>query len=72
MFIILDWCIITCADNGSLSLTVGSGGAANPTAAPTTVVPTQLPRTGFFDEIQKWSVPGTVLVLIGVAMRFLL
>lgn len=65
--------IITCADNGSLSLTVGSGGtvggSTNPTTAP---LPTQLPRTGFFDEIVKWSIPGTVLILIGGAMRLLL
>ncbi|NCO88882.1 hypothetical protein AUK04_02960 [Candidatus Roizmanbacteria bacterium CG2_30_33_16] len=69
--------IITCTENGSLSLTVGSGGTSggstgdsiNPTTAP---LPTQLPRTGFFDELVKWSVPGTVLILIGGAMRLLL
>jgi len=69
--------IIVCADNGSLSLTVGTGensddasdGSTNPTTAP---LPTQLPRTGFFDEIVKWSIPGTVLLLIGGAMRLLL
>lgn len=67
--------IITCADNGSLSLTVGTGvdtsgnESNNPTSAP---IPTQLPRTGFFDEMIKWSIPGTVLLLIGGAMRLLL
>jgi len=69
--------IIQCADNGTAVITAGEGG---PTAVPTgiststggTDTPTTLPRTGIMDELYKFAIPGSVLLLIGIIGKLLI
>jgi len=56
--------IMDCNANGSLTVTVGSGG--------TPVNPTELPKSGIFDDMVKWSQWGIVLVIVGGVVRLLL
>lgn len=70
--------IITCSSNGTATVTVGAG--ATPTTTTTTggdtteagTTPTQLPQSGVFDNMLKWSQWGIVLVILGGAIRLLL
>lgn len=68
--------IIECTKNGTSTVTVGSGVAATPTpgtedltAYPT---PSTLPRSGVFDNVIKFAVPGAILLFVGTAVRMLL
>ncbi len=57
--------VIVCSQNGTASVTVGSG--SQPTTAPQ-----QLPESGVFDNVVKFAVPGMILLLLGGAFRLLL
>lgn len=67
--------IIECSKNGSSSVTV-SGGTS--TIAPTTAssdsttTPSELPESGIFDNILKYSIPGFALILLGGVAKLLL
>lgn len=68
--------IFECSKSGSASVTVGGGGT-NPTATPTAgstdqPTPTQLPKSGVFDDMVKWSRWGIALVVLGGVVRLLL
>ncbi len=73
--------IIVCGSNGSATVTVGGGTAAptsNPTAAPTsssgsttTSTPSSLPQSGALDNLLKVSVPGVILLIVGILFKFL-
>ncbi len=67
--------IINCSSNGTSVITVGSGvSASTPTPVPTNaqVTPSSLPKSGIFDNVVQFAVPGGILFLIGTAMRVLL
>ncbi|MCL4374469.1 cohesin domain-containing protein [Patescibacteria group bacterium] len=65
--------IIECASNGTVAVTVGGGGGSTTTTTPTAYPTiTQLPRTGFFDQVVHFSVPGVMLILVGSGLRLLL
>lgn len=61
--------LIQCTSNGKAAITVGGGIA--PTSPPA-VNPTNLPRSGVFDNVVKYSVPGAILLLIGGLAKLLL
>jgi hypothetical protein len=77
--------IIQCASNGSSAIKVGAGtgttgtGTGTGTGSTTTgsstktggsSVPSQLPKSGVMDEMFKWAIPGTILLLVGTSLLF--
>lgn len=67
--------IIECSKNRTSAITVGSGADITPTIAiePTDVqTPSTLPKSGAFENVIKFAVPGMILLLIGGAARLLL
>lgn len=66
--------IIVCTQNTTASMAVGTGVNTSPTVAPTgqlTPTPSILPKSGIFDNVIKFAVPGTVFLLIGLALKLL-
>ena len=57
--------VISCSQNGTASVTVGSGGGSS---SP----PSELPQSGVFDNVVKFAVPGVVLFLLGVLAKLML
>lgn len=77
--------VLTCSQNGTAAITVGSGssgGSTDPTATPGSSggstdttggeTPTELPKTGIWDNVVKFAIPGAVLLLLGGMLRFVL
>jgi len=72
--------VISCSSNGTSAVTIGSGsssgGTTNPTATPTpaanTGVASELPKSGIFDNVVKFAIPGLILFLVGGVFRLLL
>ncbi len=64
--------IIECSLNGSSAITIGSGTTVTPTITTAEPTPSTLPKSGVFDNVVKFAVPGLVLLLVGVATRLLL
>lgn len=70
--------LIDCTANGISVVTVGTGANANPTStpeatvAPTVPMPSTLPKSGVFDNVVKFAVPGMILLLLGGAVRLML
>jgi len=72
--------IISCSENSRVTITVGSTSTTlTPTPASdyhaytsTTPAPSTLPKTGVFDNVVKLAVPGTILLFLGVVVKFLL
>jgi len=64
--------VISCSQNGSAAVTIGSG--ANPTAAPVanTGVASELPKSGIFDNVLKFAIPGMILLILGSVLRLVL
>ena len=54
--------VIVCSQNGTASVTVGSGGSSGGT----------LPQSGVFDNVVKFAVPGMILLILGGALRLVL
>ncbi len=52
--------VITCSQNGTTSVTIGSGGGSTPS---------QLPESGIFDNVIKFAIPGIILLLLGSIFR---
>ena len=55
--------VITCSQNGTASVTIGTGGNN------TTPAPSQLPESGIFDNVIKLAIPGMFLLLLGSIFR---
>ena len=69
--------MIICSSNGTSAVTIGSGssgGTTNPTATPAanTGVASELPKSGIFDNVVKFAIPGLILFLVGGVFRLLL
>jgi len=60
--------VISCSQNGTAAVTVGSGGSTQPTSPP----PAQLPTSGVFDNVVKFAIPGMILLILGSALKFIL
>lgn len=63
--------IIDCTANGTASVTIGTGAEITPMAT-ISATPSTLPRTGVFENVIKFAVPGFLLFFIGIATRMLL
>lgn len=63
--------VLTCASNGTAAVTVGAGSVAPTSLTPTTTV-TELPRSGVFEDVAKWAIPGVMLLFVGLSARLLL
>ena len=59
--------VIVCSTNGTSAVTIGGGGT-QPTSAP----PSQLPQSGIFDNVVKFMVPGTIMLILGGILRLVL
>lgn len=67
--------VIVCSTNGTSVVTIGSGGGSstNPTVAPAANTGVnELPKSGIFDNVVKFAVPGLLLFIVGGAFRLLL
>ncbi len=69
--------VIVCSTNGTSAVTIGSGssgGTTNPTATPAanTGVASELPKSGIFDNVVKFAIPGAILLLLGSMLRIVL
>ncbi len=69
--------VIVCSTNGTSAVTIGSGssgGTTNPTATPAanTGVADELPKSGIFDNVVKFAIPGAILFLLGVLAKLML
>lgn len=71
--------IIECDSNGRAVITIGSGssspGQSGPSPTPTNrgpASPRQLPKSGIVDHLVKYSVAGTILLLIGTVAKLIL
>jgi len=75
--------VMVCASNGTAAVTIGGGGSSNvptptggaangltPTTPPTTGG--ELPVTGTFDNIIKFAIPGSIIFMLGLAVRMIL
>jgi hypothetical protein len=60
--------VISCSQNGTAAVTVGNNGGVQPTSS----APTQLPKSGVFDNVVRFAIPGLLLFLVGGAFRLLL
>ncbi len=75
--------VIDCSSNGSTTVTIaaaGGSGTGTPTPTPTStngsggtsdVTVTELPRAGTLDNLISISVPGLVLLTVGILFKFL-
>jgi len=67
--------IIQCDGNGRSVITVGTGESSSGTTQPTptlTSSTSKLPKTGIFDNVLKYSIPGAILLLIGAMTKLML
>ena len=59
--------VIVCSTNGTSAVTIGGGGT-QPTSAP----PSQLRQSAIFNNVVKFMVPGTVMLILGGILRWVL
>lgn len=64
--------IISCTDNGTAAVSVGSGAGSSSTISANLATPSALPRTGIFDNVRNLVIPGTILLMMGGLLRFVL
>lgn len=64
--------VITCSQNGTAAVTVGSGGGSSSNPEPTTPPPSELPQTGIFENVSSVAIPGMMLLLLGGILRLVL
>ena len=73
--------VISCSSNGTSAVTIGSGGGSSsggstqPTTVPaanTGATNNELPKSGIFDNVVKFAIPGLILFLVGGVFRLLL
>lgn len=64
--------IITCSQNGTMAVTVGGGSASTTGSTAPTTAPSELPRSGVFENVMKFALPGIILLLLGSSLRLLL
>jgi hypothetical protein len=65
--------VITCSQNGTSAVTVGSGSGVVPTSPPNNSnTPNTLPETGIFDNVIKFALPGGILLILGSVLRIVL
>lgn len=62
--------VMTCSQNNSSVVTIGSGGGAAPAADNS--VPAELPQTGIFENVASIAIPGIILLLLGGVFRLVL
>ncbi|CAN5242633.1 hypothetical protein BH09PAT2_BH09PAT2_07830 [soil metagenome] len=67
--------VINCGGNGTLLVTApGSGTTGTPASGTsttsTTTTVTTLPRSGVYENVLKYAVPGLILMFVGLALRF--
>jgi len=64
--------VMTCSQNGTTAITVGSGSGTAPTTAPNNSAPAELPQSGIFDNVVKFAFPGAILLILGSVLRLVL
>ena len=64
--------VMTCSQNGTAAITVGSGSGTAPTTAPNNSAPAELPQSGIFDNVVKFAFPGAILLILGGVLRLVL
>jgi hypothetical protein len=67
--------VIVCSQNGTSVVTVGNGGGSTSSdngSGQTNPVSSELPQSGVFDNVVKLVIPGTILIILGSVLRFVL
>lgn len=64
--------VIVCSENGTSTVTIGTGSSGGTNTGGDADQPTALPQSGIFNNVVKWAVPGTVLVILGIVMRLVI
>ncbi|MEK7633865.1 MAG: cohesin domain-containing protein [Patescibacteria group bacterium] len=71
--------VITCTQNGTAAITIGSGSSGTaPTTPPsnnnssTNNPPAQLPQSGIFENVIKFAIPGAILLILGSILRLVI
>jgi len=76
--------VLICSQNGSSQVTIGAGGSSgsSSTVTPTQAVsssestnnetPQELPRSGIMDNMIKFALSGSILLILGGALRLVL
>lgn len=68
--------VINCGGNGSLLVNAPGTGTTTTTTGTsttsTTSTPSTLPQSGVYENVMKYSVPGMILMFIGVALRLVI
>jgi hypothetical protein len=70
--------IIVCTQNGTAAITVGTGATSATTPTGTSGSSgaasgsTSLPRTGIFENVVRYAIPGAILFIVGTAVRLIL
>lgn len=62
--------VLDCSQNATATVTVGAG--ATTTLTPAASPPTELPRTGIFENVIKIAIPGAIIMIVGTVVRLLL
>ncbi len=63
---------IVCSENGTSAVTIGSGSTVEPTTSNAEPTPSVLPKSGVFENVVKFAVPGMILFFIGTGIRLIL
>ncbi len=61
--------VLNCSQNTKSSITIGVGNTTTNTTNTTNTSPETLPKTGIFENVVKFSIPGAILLLIGGLLR---
>jgi hypothetical protein len=71
--------VLVCSQNGTAVVTVGSGNSSsssssssNNSSSNSNNTTSQLPQSGVFDNVVKLVIPGTILLILGSVLRFVL
>ena len=64
--------VISCSQNVPSNVTIGGGGSTDPTATPGAAPVSELPQSGVFDNVVKFMVPGTIMLILGGILRLVL
>lgn len=64
--------IIVCSQNGTVSVTVGSGTSGASSGGIQSSNPSSLPQTGVIENLNRLAIPGAVLVILGGVLKLIL
>jgi hypothetical protein len=64
--------VIVCGSNVTSAVTIGTSESGTTAPTPTTTAVSELPQSGVFDNVIKFVVPGTIMLILGSLLRLVL